>query len=259
MTEKRQAPYQHSDGSNCWTKNCRRARVKVSTGNSTSANLTDTVKKIREQIEQKLEQERKELEFFQNAFNRNKKILSAIPTFPNPENARISTLEIAKREGFIEIPVNDEHTILATGRFHYRGFDSVSSPRQDQYVWLIQHGKPVGYLKYSIGGSFEMKDWNPKTKRYENPREVNYEPIINSIEIKKEYRGKGLGVKLVQYAEKYVAGQTIYSGGHYTPEGYRSLFGKFPISSQKEDNKEPSIIFDSMSFIHDWDKLQAND
>jgi len=110
--------------------------------------------------------------------------------------------------------------------------------RKRYTAWLTVDGKAVSMISYLDGGS-------------------EYDvPMLCDIEVKKENRGNALGVTFVKLLEEHVIGGTLYTSGHYTPEGFRSLSDSLPLAPHAvEAGEKPSQQFRSMGFVADWDNL----
>lgn len=112
-----------------------------------------------------------------------------------------------------------------------------------QQVWIInESGMSIGFLSY----------WMHVDKPVGDP----FRFVLESIEIREEYRHQGLANFLIREVEKWI-GETLYSTGHFTPLGYESLSGLFPVADISVFNNygKETIEFEDMSFIRDWDKM----
>jgi len=133
------------------------------------------------------------------------------------------------------IQINESESIVVEGSFY-----NYNRSRKSYVAWLFVDSKPVGMIRYLIGGS-------------------EYDvPCLCDIEIRKEARGKGLGVHFIKLLEEHIINGTLYTSGHYTPEGFRSLSPHLPLLPQSvEWGEEPMKCFNSMTFVQDFDALRV--
>lgn len=125
--------------------------------------------------------------------------------------------------------------------FVWRKTHGSTQPLHD--VWLVNNtGKPVGILSYWL--------------LLEKPLNDPFRFVLESIEIREEYRGNGLAGFLIREVEKW-AGETMYCTGHYTPLGYQALDGFLPVADTSEHNNfgKGAVEFKDMTFVKDWDKM----
>lgn len=110
-------------------------------------------------------------------------------------------------------------------------------------VWLIDAvGMPVGNLCY----------WLVSDRAVGDP----FRFVLESIEIREGFRGRGLAKFLIRQVEKQV-GEILHGTGHFTPLGYLSLKGFLPVADTSQFNNfgEEVVEFEDMSFVRDWDKM----
>ena len=134
-------------------------------------------------------------------------------------------------DGFGGIAVSaTEHIILEEGSYNY------CRSRKNFTSWLVVNGTTVGMIRFLIGGD-----------------EV---PYICDIEIRKEFRGHKLSHRFIALLEEFIVGGKLYTTGHYTPEGFRSLSGLVPLSpSSIESRTEAKPYFGSMDFVASWENF----
>ena len=101
-------------------------------------------------------------------------------------------------------------------------------------AWLLDHeGTALGMIHWS----------HQPGKRFG-------EACICDIEVREEYRGRGLAKRLILSVEDELS-ETLHTTGGFTPEGEAAL-GTTP---QHPGYPKPSHGYRSMSFVHDWDSL----
>jgi hypothetical protein len=109
--------------------------------------------------------------------------------------------------------------------------------RKSFTAWFQVNGINAGMIRFLVGG--------------------NDVATICDIEIRKEFRGQKLSVHCIRLLEELVVEDTLYTSGHYTPEGFRSLSDNVPLLPYAASQGEiPTIDYKSMSFVHDWDSYQ---
>lgn len=81
--------------------------------------------------------------------------------------------------------------------------------------------------------------------------ETQNELIIIGLEVRRGWRGEGLGAAFVEAVEDY-AGVSVRGDGFFTPKGWRSLRGVVPVVEVPERPLVPG-----RSFVHNWDRLEA--
>lgn len=139
----------------------------------------------------------------------------------------------------------------------FTDWDTFSLERESNklHSWLFLENDPtpVCYAGIHIGR-------NP-TGELMNVRET----VIGNVEVRKDRRGAGLAFHTISLIQDF-SGHKVHSSGHYSPEGFRSLVGKFPYTQdtleREFDNKrlrrnydEIGVWFPSMSFVKDWNTL----
>ncbi len=103
-------------------------------------------------------------------------------------------------------------------------------------AWLRDHeGTVLGMIHWSY-----------------SPGERFGEPCICDIEVREEYRGRGLAKRLILSVEDRL-GERLHTTGGFTPEGQEAL-GNTP---QHPGHPKPSHGYRSMSFVDDWDSMTA--
>lgn len=124
----------------------------------------------------------------------------------------------------------EEHLIVESTDYSY----PVSRKRFTS--WFVLNGVPVGMIHFLMGG--------------------NEVPVLCDIEIREEYRGRGLSRRFVSLLEEFVVEGTLYTSGHYTPEGFRSLSSWLPLKPDAaEYGDTAAIYFRSMNFVTNWDNF----
>lgn len=167
---------------------------------------------------------------------------ASVPTFYEP----------ATRGGYISVNTDDDNTKLFVNT---DGIYAIQGHKYYCRAWMYKDGKPVAMLRFA---TYPL-DYVPEDTRF-----PYVESVICDIEVRKEYTGNGYAMEVIRHVEKNIlAGRLIHSGGHYTPEGEKSLGGKLPYTAAaKYEYKKvfargeiPKSSFDSMEFVHDWDDL----
>ena len=115
---------------------------------------------------------------------------------------------------------------------------NMNRKRKSYTAWLQIDGKNVGMLRYLVGG------------------ETYDVPAICDIEIREDFRGQKLGLKLIGMVEEFIIGEKLYTSGGFTPEGFRAFAGVVPVYPDLV-NEELKVKYGSMSFIHSWDNFQT--
>lgn len=121
------------------------------------------------------------------------------------------------------------------------------------FAWLFVDEEPASFMSLHVGR-------NP-TGELPGLRETT----IGTVEVRASMRGSGLASRTGMLLQEYT-GHIVHSSGHYTPEGYKSLAGKFPYTrdtlSRQEVNRlanrsydEVGVWFDSTDFVESWDSL----
>lgn len=101
-------------------------------------------------------------------------------------------------------------------------------------AWLLDHeGTPLGMIHWS-----------------HSPGERFGEACICDIEVREEFRGRGLAKRLILSVEDQI-GERLHTTGGFTPEGEAAL-GATP---QHPGHPKPTHGYRSMNFVHDWDSL----
>lgn len=161
----------------------------------------------------------------------------------------------AMRYGYMAVPTGDKNTQLIVD------FDGIHYKSREKYycrAWMYKDGKPVAMLRFATYD----KDYVPTPNEYQH-----IESVVCDIEVNPEHRGNQYGIEIIRQVEKNIlAGRLLHSGGGYTPEGRRSFGNILPHTHEAktdynyrkdfEAGKIPQASFDSMNFVHDWDKLQ---
>lgn len=110
-------------------------------------------------------------------------------------------------------------------------------------VWMVDDaGVPVGFLTYWLHLDREVGD--------------RFRFVLESIEIRESYRGRGLAKFLISKVEGFV-GEEMFCTGHYILLGYRALNGFLPVADASSHNNHGvgAIEFENMSFVRDWDRM----
>lgn len=79
---------------------------------------------------------------------------------------------------------------------------------------------------------------------------------LNDIEVREEYRGNKLSHRLIKACEKSFGLPMTHRDGGYTASGLTSVASLFH-SPEEIDNWNEYSIYNEMTFIHDWDEMQA--
>lgn len=83
--------------------------------------------------------------------------------------------------------------------------------------------------------------------------EMENRHVICSVEVRSSSRGYGLGHWFMKWAEENLMSTQLYSTGQYTPEGARSLQGKFPLDPiYSRANRG----YGSQNYVRDWDEFE---
>lgn len=234
---KKQAPYQHGDGSACWTKNCSRNNDKIEIA-------TNRIQDIFNQAPAPIQPEFVSWE--EGYYNSCVKALeeSGFRIDDDSDYAPNS-----KYPTYVRVKADSEYTILITEhRSPYK------AEKKFFITWLIDTttGDSRGMIEFSTGGD-EL-------------------PTLCDIEIRKEYRGNALGKKFINFLNDRLS-VPLHTTGHYTPEGWRSLGDFLPLNEMGQYEKKEyersiklfgrkktrhnpiGVGFNSMNFVDNWDKL----
>ncbi len=246
-TTTRHTPIKQPDGTYCYSgPNCRRH------GNQNkTVKLQNQISSLLEPID---EEDSEQNYYYKNTLNQLREVgFVGIPI--------TSQTKITKQHpNLVHIAGDNHHSLYVETRSSFN-----DSSRKAFDVWLVEDKSdtPVGFLRFLAG----REDYYGK-------------PTIGDIEIRKEYRGKQLGLFFIQQASDKLINAPLHTSGHYTPEGYRSLHGKIPLNesgeyelksyeqnaeywkSQHESSTEEYPLhspigqtFNSMAFVENWENL----
>lgn len=160
------------------------------------------------------------------------------------------TAESFRRDDLVSVRMSDSETLV----FSDWWVVDASRKLNKLYAWLFIDESPAVHVGLQVGR-------NPKGEDESLP-----ETTIGSVEVRKDFRGQGLAVRTVKLLEQFT-GHVVHSSGHYSPEGFRSLAGKFPYTrhtlerdrlnklSSVSRHEEIGVWFDSMNFVDCWDTL----
>jgi hypothetical protein len=108
-------------------------------------------------------------------------------------------------------------------------------PSHKQYeAWLLVDGTPVSYLNLMVAEGYE-----------------GYACICD-IETRDGHERKGYAKELLKMASEAL-GMPLAVTGSFTPDGFASLNGKFPLLPGYTDYGKP--VCKPMKFVYDWDNF----
>lgn len=127
------------------------------------------------------------------------------------------------------VVIDAETHIVIEGSFY-----NYNRARKHFSAWLVINGETVGMIRYLVGGTEEA--------------------TLCDIEIRKEHRGKKLSATFIKLLETKVIGEQLFTTGHFTPEGHRSLADVISMPEWAiKQGKEPEVAYRSMGFVENWD------
>lgn len=100
--------------------------------------------------------------------------------------------------------------------------------------WLLLNNVPIGMIRTL------MTTWTTLDG-----------PTVCDVEVRPEFRGQGHSKRLYAAMEQFV-GATLYTNGHYTPEGFERLRGK----AKQIPSEDAGTRFSSQNFVEDWDNYR---
>lgn len=126
-----------------------------------------------------------------------------------------------------------------------------SSSYQSWTTWYREDRKTIGMMKVS------RKDFSEEDQKRWNLPACEY--VLCDVEVVESARGRGVAMQMVKDTEKagLTEGNAVHTTGNYTPEGFRSLGGKLPLSKYDSNRRGHVQSFNSMTFVHDWEKFQG--
>lgn len=157
--------------------------------------------------------------------------------FAEAEHPRSGTGRFVRKAGTLpDVTLNPRWTEVWESEDGWEMLVETANSHHPEYkrAWLMdQKGTALGMIHWSY-----------------RPGKRFGEACICDIEVREQYRGRGLAKRLILSVEEHI-GARLHTTGGFTPEGEAAL-GATP---QHPGHPKPAHGYSAMSFVHDWDAL----